>query len=48
MVELINKTKVKIVSTRKTTPNLRILEKNAVKDGGGVIRVYGQGNTDFS
>ena len=36
MVELINKTKVKIVSTRKTTPNLRILEKNAVKDGGGV------------
>ena len=41
MVELISKTKVKIVSTRKTTPNLRILEKNAVKDGGGVNHRFG-------
>jgi nicotinate-nucleotide pyrophosphorylase (carboxylating) len=28
-------TKTKILDTRKTTPNLRILEKQAVKDGGG-------------
>lgn len=33
MVEGLN---VKIVDTRKTTPNLRILEKEAVKHGGGV------------
>ena len=41
MVELISKTKAKIVSTRKTTPNLRVLEKNAVKDGGGVNHRFG-------
>tara|TARA_B110000444_G_scaffold104369_1_gene98607 strand:+ start:152 stop:1000 length:849 start_codon:yes stop_codon:yes gene_type:complete len=41
MVELISSTKVKIVSTRKTTPNLRFLEKNAVKDGGGVNHRFG-------
>jgi len=29
-------TKTKIYDTRKTTPNLRILEKRAVLDGGGV------------
>lgn len=29
-------TKTQILDTRKTTPNLRILEKRAVKDGGGV------------
>ncbi len=28
-------TKAKILDTRKTTPNLRILEKQAVRDGGG-------------
>ena len=41
MVKLISKTKAKIVSTRKTTPNLRVLEKNAVKDGGGVNHRFG-------
>ena len=41
MVELVSETKVKIVSTRKTTPNLRVLEKNAVKDGGGVNHRFG-------
>ena len=41
MVELISSTKVKIVSTRKTTPNLRFLEKNAVRDGGGVNHRFG-------
>lgn len=29
-------TNAKILDTRKTTPNLRLLEKRAVKDGGGV------------
>jgi nicotinate-nucleotide pyrophosphorylase (carboxylating) len=41
MVQLIKGTKVKIVSTRKTTPNLRVLEKNAVKNGGGVNHRFG-------
>jgi nicotinate-nucleotide pyrophosphorylase (carboxylating) len=41
MVQLIKDTKVKIVSTRKTTPNLRVLEKNAVKNGGGVNHRFG-------
>ena len=41
MVQLISKTNVKIVSTRKTTPNLRVFEKNAVKDGGGVNHRFG-------
>ena len=36
MANLISETNTKIVSTRKTTPNLRILEKFAVKDGGGM------------
>ncbi|MDE7213519.1 MAG: carboxylating nicotinate-nucleotide diphosphorylase, partial [Anaeroplasmataceae bacterium] len=30
----------KILDTRKTTPNLRILEKQAVKDGGGTNHRY--------
>ncbi len=34
-VEKINGTKTKILDTRKTTPGLRILEKYAVKVGGG-------------
>ena len=41
MVQLISETNVKIVSTRKTTPNLRVFEKNAVKDGGGVNHRFG-------
>jgi len=34
-VDLIHPFKVKILDTRKTTPNLRLLEKYAVKIGGG-------------
>ena len=41
MVNLISETNTKIVSTRKTTPNLRILEKYAVKDGGGMNHRFG-------
>lgn len=35
MVELIKGTKAKLLDTRKTTPNLRMLEKYAVTVGGG-------------
>lgn len=35
MVKEIEHTKTKLLDTRKTTPNLRILEKYAVKTGGG-------------
>lgn len=35
MVELLKGTKAKLLDTRKTTPNLRILEKYAVNVGGG-------------
>ncbi len=35
-VKKISKTKVKIRDTRKTTPNLRLLEKYAVRIGGGI------------
>lgn len=35
-VEQINNDKTKILDTRKTTPNLRILEKMAVVHGGGI------------
>lgn len=41
MVNLISETNTKIVSTRKTTPNLRVLEKYAVKDGGGMNHRFG-------
>jgi len=41
MVNIISKTNTKIVSTRKTTPNLRVLEKFAVKDGGGMNHRFG-------
>jgi nicotinate-nucleotide pyrophosphorylase (carboxylating) len=34
-VSLIEGTNARILDTRKTTPNLRVLEKNAVKAGGG-------------
>ena len=34
-VNLVHGTKAKILDTRKTTPNLRILEKYAVTVGGG-------------
>jgi len=35
MIEKIDGTKAKLLDTRKTTPNLRILEKYSVKVGGG-------------
>jgi nicotinate-nucleotide pyrophosphorylase (carboxylating) len=35
-VEAVSGTKVKIVDTRKTTPGLRVLEKYAVRVGGGI------------
>ncbi|MEO7718063.1 MAG: carboxylating nicotinate-nucleotide diphosphorylase [Capsulimonas sp.] len=35
-VELVSGTKARIVDTRKTTPGLRVLEKYAVRVGGGV------------
>lgn len=35
-VERVNGTKTKILDTRKTTPGMRMLEKQAVKIGGGV------------
>ena len=41
MANLISETNTKIVSTRKTTPNLRVLEKYAVKDGGGMNHRFG-------
>ena len=41
MANIISETNTKIVSTRKTTPNLRILEKFAVKDGGGMNHRFG-------
>lgn len=33
-------TETKILDTRKTTPNLRILERQAVRDGGGFNHRY--------
>jgi nicotinate-nucleotide pyrophosphorylase (carboxylating) len=35
LVEKVKGTKTKVLDTRKTTPNLRLLEKYAVKTGGG-------------
>lgn len=40
-VDKISHTKAKILDTRKTTPNLRILEKYAVKVGGGENHRFG-------
>lgn len=39
-VELVKGTKTKIVDTRKTTPGLRVLEKYAVRTGGGTNHRY--------
>ncbi len=41
LVDLLNGTKAKILDTRKTTPNLRLLEKMAVKTGGGENHRFG-------
>ncbi|MFQ5835241.1 MAG: carboxylating nicotinate-nucleotide diphosphorylase [bacterium] len=40
-VDLTSPFRVKILDTRKTTPNLRILEKYAVRTGGGVSHRFG-------
>lgn len=39
-VELLQGTKIKLLDTRKTTPNMRIFEKYAVKMGGGYNHRY--------
>lgn len=39
--KIINKTKTKILDTRKTTPNFRVFEKMAVKIGGGINHRFG-------
>jgi nicotinate-nucleotide pyrophosphorylase (carboxylating) len=41
LVEAVKGTKARIVCTRKTTPGLRMLEKYAVRCGGGVNHRYG-------
>lgn len=41
MVEKVSHTNVKLLDTRKTTPNFRLFEKWAVKIGGGVNHRYG-------
>lgn len=40
-VKLINNNRIKIMDTRKTTPGLRIMEKYAVKTGGGYNHRFG-------
>ncbi len=40
IVKLLNGTKTKLLDTRKTTPNMRIFEKYAVKVGGGYNHRY--------
>ncbi|MBI3678349.1 MAG: carboxylating nicotinate-nucleotide diphosphorylase [Proteobacteria bacterium] len=41
LVEAVNGTKARIVCTRKTTPGLRVLEKYAVRCGGGFNHRFG-------
>jgi nicotinate-nucleotide pyrophosphorylase (carboxylating) len=41
LVELLKNTKTKILDTRKTTPGIRFLEKEAVRIGGGVNHRFG-------
>jgi len=41
LVQMIEHTNVKLLDTRKTTPNFRLFEKWAVKIGGGVNHRYG-------
>ncbi len=40
IVELLQGSKIKLLDTRKTTPNMRIFEKYAVKAGGGYNHRY--------
>ncbi|MBK0382587.1 carboxylating nicotinate-nucleotide diphosphorylase [Pedobacter sp. SD-b] len=41
IVDLLSSTSTKVLDTRKTTPNIRFLEKEAVKIGGGVNHRFG-------
>jgi nicotinate-nucleotide pyrophosphorylase (carboxylating) len=41
LIQLIKHTDCKLLDTRKTTPNFRIIEKEAVKIGGGVNHRFG-------
>lgn len=41
LVSLMGETKTKLLDTRKTTPNLRLLEKEAVAHGGGTNHRFG-------
>src|SRR5690606_32410009 len=41
IVKILEGTKTKVLDTRKTTPNMRFLEKLAVKIGGGVNHRFG-------
>lgn len=41
MIELLNDSSIRICDTRKTTPGLRMLEKYAVRAGGGYNHRYG-------
>lgn len=41
MVQLVAGTKTKLLDTRKTTPNMRFLEKEAVRIGGGTNHRFG-------
>jgi len=41
IVELLQDTQTKVLDTRKTTPGMRLLEKEAVKIGGGVNHRFG-------
>ena len=40
LVDLLGDAKTKLLDTRKTTPNMRIFEKYAVKVGGGTNHIY--------
>lgn len=40
VVALLEETKTKLLNTRKTTPNMRVFEVSAVKDGSGVSHRY--------
>ena len=41
IVKILEGTKTKVLDTRKTTPNMRFLEKLAVRIGGGVNHRFG-------
>ena len=47
IAELLKETKIKLLDTRKTTPNMRIFEKYAVKVGGGYNHRYNLSERNF-